>query len=162
MPITWIAAALTASLLDMSAVSIDRTETILGDAGLLITERASESADAYARESLVGTTGSYSYFVRFLDCDEARTTCSTIMFASNFQLGRSADVSDYAQVAHFNDTHRFGRGYVYDDGDDSLVGVDYVISLDGGVSDQYLAVQAGKWEGIIEDFVGVFQESSVD
>ncbi len=155
----WTVAAAALVYADMSAVTLDEAEDILIDAGLALTGRADEDSENYAYESLAGTTGDYSYFVRLMDCDDARTWCSTVMFASNFQLGRAAEKSDYANVARFNDIHRFGRGYVYDSGEESLVGVDFVLSLEGGVSDDYLAVQTLKWEGIVEDFVGVFLES---
>lgn len=78
------------------------------------------------------------------------------MFFANFDLGRDVSSGDYRAVNKFNESQVFGRAYVIER--QSQVGVDYVIELGGGVTEEHLAENIGRWADVISAFVEKFRE----
>lgn len=101
-------------------------------------------------------TGDYGFYVRALSCSGSPAACETLVFFANFKLGRPITDSDYRILNSFNESQVFGRAYAIPNTQE--VGVDYVIELDGGVSEDHLAQNIGRWADVISAFVAKFQE----
>jgi len=82
--------------------------------------------------------------------------CENLVFFANFPLGRTVTADDFRIVNRFNDSQVFGRAYILESR--QTVGVDYVIDLGGGVSEDHLAQNISRWADVIAAFVASFQE----
>jgi hypothetical protein len=98
--------------------------------------------------------GSIQFWVRALDCAGAPKACSTLMFFANFELGREARAADFQTVNAFNDRQVFGRAYLLPA--KNLVGVDYVMELQGGVTPDHIAKNIARWTDVIDAFIAHF------
>ena len=87
--------------------------------------------------------GAIEFWVRGLDCGGVPKACSTLMFFANFELGREATAADYKTVNAFNDRQVFGRAYLLPA--KNLVGVDYVMELQGGVAPSHISANVARW-----------------
>ena len=136
-----------------SAVTAEELESILADAGLSpsLTEDAQTGAPV-----ATGTAGEFDFYVRALGCSGKPTACENLVFFANFEIGRDVDDSDYRAVNSFNDSQVFGRAYVIPDKRE--VGVDYVVELSGGVTEEHLSENISRWADVITDFVRKFAE----
>jgi|GEM_PF-1688290 len=105
-----------------------------------------------------GTAGEFGFFVRALSCSGNPPACENLMFFANFELGRSVTPEDFRIINGFNDSQVFGRAYVLES--QNQVGVDYVIELGGGVSEEHLAQNISRWADVISAFVAKFQEGA--
>ena len=105
-----------------------------------------------------GKAGDFDFFVRALSCSGAPKACENLMFFANFELGRDVTDRDYQIVNRFNESQVFGRAYIIESKNE--VGVDYVIELSGGVSEDHLAENIGRWADVISAFVAKFREGS--
>ena len=105
-----------------------------------------------------GTAGEISFYVRALSCSGAPAACENLVFFANFDLGREASTSDYQIVNSFNDSHVFGRAYVL--ANKNQVGVDYVIELGGGVTEEHLSENVGRWGRCDFSIVAKFREGA--
>lgn len=102
--------------------------------------------------------GAIAFWVRGLDCAGAPKACSTLMFFANFELGRDAGPGDFQAVNAFNDRQVFGRAYLIPA--KNLVGVDYVIELDGGVSPDHISNNIARWADVIDAFIAHFSSDA--
>ncbi len=98
--------------------------------------------------------GAIEFWVRGLDCKGAPKACSTLMFFANFELGRAATAADYKAVNAFNDRQVFGRAYLLPA--KNLVGVDYVMELQGGVAPDHISANIARWADVIDAFIAHF------
>ncbi len=105
-----------------------------------------------------GTAGEFSFFVRALSCSGTPAACENLVFFANFDLGREATASDYRIVNSFNDSQVFGRAYVL--ANKNQVGVDYVIELGGGVTEEHLSENIGRWSDVVDAFFAKFREGA--
>ncbi len=138
---------------NIGAVTADELEAALSEAGLNPTMLADAATGAPVAS---GAAGQFSFIVRALDCSGQPPACENLLFFANFDLGRTADAEDFRIVNSFNDSQVFGRAYVLEKKDQ--VGVDFVIELGGGVSEEHLAQNIGRWADVIAAFVQRFQE----
>ncbi|WDI33021.1 YbjN domain-containing protein [Hyphococcus flavus] len=139
-----------AQLLD--SVTADQLESILSDADL----GPSMMSDAQTGAPVAtGRAGQFDFYVRALSCSGSPASCETLVFFANFKLGRDVAPSDYRIVNGFNDSQVFGRAYVLQGTNE--VGVDYVIELNGGVSEDHLSENISRWADVISAFVSKFQ-----
>ena len=137
----------------IEAVSADQLEAALSEAGLSPDMMADAATGAPVAN---GTAGDFTFFVRALSCSGAPAACENLLFFANFELGRAATSDDYRIVNSFNDSQVFGRAYVLEKHDQ--VGVDYVIELGGGVTEEHLAENISRWADVINAFVEKFRE----
>lgn len=137
----------------LEALTGDQLEAVLDQAGLNPTMLSDADTGAPVAS---GKAGDFKFFVRALSCSGAPAACETLVFFANFDLGRDVTAADYRIVNGFNDSQVFGRAYVLPSADE--VGVDYVIELNGGVSDDHLAENIGRWADVISAFVVKFRE----
>lgn len=98
--------------------------------------------------------GQIQFWVRALDCAGAPKACSTLMFFANFELGRDAAPADYQTVNAFNDRQVFGRAYLLPA--KNLIGVDYVMELQGGVAPDHISQSIARWADVIDAFIAHF------
>lgn len=136
-----------------SAVTAAELEAILSEAGfpVAVIEDAQTGAPVAHAQA-----GNVQFWIRALDCAGAPKACSTLVFFANFDLGRAATGKDYEVVNRFNDSQVFGRAYLLPGR--NLVGVDYVIELDGGVSMDHISKSIGRWADVISAFIGHFSD----
>lgn len=136
-----------------SAVTAAELEAILSEAGfpVAVIEDAQTGAPVAHAQA-----GNVQFWIRALDCAGAPKACSTLVFFANFDLGRAATAKDYEVVNRFNDSQVFGRAYLLPGR--NLVGVDYVIELDGGVSMDHISKNIGRWADVISAFIGHFSD----
>lgn len=133
------------------ALTSDDIERVLETAGLspAMTQDASTGAPV-AR----GEAGAVTFWVRALGCGGNPQACDTLVFFANFNLGRGVAETDYRIVNHYNDSQVFGRAYIIED--KAQVGVDYVIELSGGVTEDHLSDNISRWGDVIIAFVESF------
>lgn len=142
-----------ASAQTIEAVGADRLEAVLNAAGLnpMMMEDAATGTPVAS-----GTAGEFAFFVRALSCSGEPPVCENLVFFANFDLGRAATERDFRIVNNFNDSQVFGRAYVLES--QNQVGVDYVIELGGGVTEDHLAQNVSRWADVIAAFVNKFRE----
>lgn len=102
----------------------------------------------------VGATasdGEVKFTVRALNCQGAPRACSTLLFFADFELGRAPTAKDFDAVNKFNDGVVFGRAYVRPGS--NAIGVDYMVELDGGVTDEHLARNVARWRKVVAEFL---------
>ena len=138
---------------NIGAVTADELEAALSEAGLNPTMMADAASGAPVAN---GRAGEFSFNVRALDCSGKPVACENLMFFANFELGRTATATDFRIVNRFNDGQVFGRAYVLEKKDQ--VGVDYVVELGGGVSEDHLSQNIARWADVIAVFFETFQE----
>ena len=137
----------------LGAVTADQLEEALTAAGLDPSMMEDQATGAPVAQ---GKAGQFGFYVRALSCSGSPKSCETLVFFANFELGREAAPSDYRIVNGFNDSQVFGRAYVLEGTQE--VGVDYVIELNGGVSEEHLSQNISRWADVIAAFVSKFQE----
>ncbi|WP_425410733.1 YbjN domain-containing protein [Hyphococcus sp.] len=142
----------TASADMIDRINGDQLKNVLEDAGLATEIIPDASTGAPVGKS---QAGDYGFYVRALSCSGAPASCETLVFFANFELGRPISESDYRIVNSFNESQVFGRAYAIPNTQE--VGVDYVIELDGGVSEDHLAQNISRWADVISAFVAKFQ-----
>lgn len=117
--------------------------------------------DDGASDSVQINFNDYSSWLIFRDClESAPARCSTLLFFANFDLGRRILPSDPEIMNKYNDTKVIGRAYFLEkpEQDSDQIGIDFRISLAGGVTREHLILESRKWEGAINAFVTNFQE----
>ena len=149
-------AAISAQAETRTALTADEIEAMLSTAGL--SPNMSEDAASGAPVAR-GELGSITFWVRGMDCSGRPTACSTLVFFANFDLGRAIQEADFKKVNRYNDSQVFGRAYVIESR--GQLGIDYVIELDGGVSDDNVARNVSRWADVVAAFLaGLRSESS--
>jgi hypothetical protein len=145
-------AASTAAQAQMkAALTGEELAAVLGAAGL--SAEVIEDAKTGAPVA-TAAAGTITFWVRALDCAGAPKACSTLMFFANFDLGREEAPADYQTVNAFNDRQVFGRAYLIPA--KNLVGVDYVMELQGGVAPDHIAANIARWVDVIDAFIAHF------
>lgn len=144
-----------ASAETLGAVTAEQLEDVLSAADLSPSMMADSATGAPVA---AGQAGQFGFYVRALSCSGAPSACETLVFFANFELGRAATAQDYRIVNSFNDSQVFGRAYVLEGTGE--VGVDYVIELGGGVTDEHLSQNISRWADVINAFVQKFQEGA--
>lgn len=137
----------------IDAVTADQLEAALDAAGLgpSMTQDAASGAPV-----ATGSAGEFEFNVRAMGCSGEPMACENLVFFANFPLGRTVSADDFRTVNSFNDGQVFGRAYILESR--SIVGVDYVIELGGGVTQDHLAQNISRWADVISAFVTKFQE----
>jgi len=116
-------------------------------------------ADDEGRPNIQIKFNDYTSFLKFRHCTTAVPgRCSTLLFFANFDLGRRISANDPEVLNNYNDRYVMGRAYYLKKPDEDVdqIGVDFRISVEGGVTGRYLALEAVKWEEVISDFVANF------
>ena len=137
----------------MGAVTADQLEQVLSAADLNPDMMADTATGAPVAQ---GKAGQFGFYVRALSCSGSPKACETLVFFANFELGRDVTESDYRIVNGYNDSQVFGRAYVLPGTNE--VGVDYVIELGGGVTEDHLTQNISRWADVISAFITKFQE----
>ena len=137
----------------LGSVTGDQLESALTAAGLSPSMMEDEANGAPVAR---GQAGDFGFYVRALSCSGSPAACETLVFFANFELGREPAPGDYRIVNGFNDSQVFGRAYVLEN--TSEVGVDYVIELNGGVTEEHLSQNISRWADVISAFVSKFQQ----
>ncbi len=145
--------SVSASAQIIEAVNADQLEAALSAAGLNPIMMQDAASGAPVAE---GAAGEFKFYVRTLSCSGAPTACENLVFFANFDLGRPAETADYRIVNGFNDGQVFGRAYILES--KNQVGVDYVIELGGGVTEEHLSENIGRWSDVIAAFFAKFLE----
>ncbi|MEZ5893786.1 MAG: YbjN domain-containing protein [Parvularculaceae bacterium] len=139
----------------VGAVTASQLEQALAAANLNPTMMTDSASGAPVAS---GQAGPFGFYVRALSCQGSPAACETLMFFANFKLGRAVTAQDYRIVNSFNESQVYGRAYVIEGTGE--VGVDYVIELDGGVSEDHLSQNIGRWADVISAFVAKFQQGA--
>ena len=137
----------------IDAINGEQLEAALSAAGLNPTMMQDGASGAPVAQ---GTAGEFQFYVRTLSCSGTPAACENLVFFANFELGRSASQADYRIVNSFNDGQIFGRAYILER--QNQVGVDYVIELGGGVTEDHLSENIGRWSDVISAFFNKFRE----
>ncbi len=148
----WVMAA-PASAEVIDKVTAAQLEAALEEAGL--SPEMLEDAGSGAPVAR-GAAGEFTFWVRAVDCSGRPPACENLIFFANFDLGRTATAQDFRIANSFKDSQVFGRAYVLES--HNQVGVDYVIELGGGVTEEHLAQNIGRWADVINAFVNKFRE----
>ena len=126
-------------------------EAALAEAGLsptLIKDK--RTGDPVAAGTL---PGGMIFVARGIECEGAPKACQQVVLFANFDLGRDVTDQDFRIVNGFNDSNANGRAYVLPS--KSQIGVDAVIDLTGGVTDEHVGSKLTRWPAVVGDF---FQE----
>lgn len=152
-----IAAATFFSVAPASAQLIDKiTGDQLGAAMTAAGLNADIITDASTGAPVIrGSNGDFNFYVRALSCAGQPMACENLVFFANFSLGRTATAQDFRIVNEFNESQVFGRAYVIPETNE--VGIDYVIELGGGVTEDHLSQNIGRWADVVNSFVAKFQ-----
>lgn len=129
------------------SVSANELQAMLAEAGLsptMLTDKATGAPVA------TGQTEGMIFVVRALDCSGRPTRCGQLLMFANFDLGRDASDDDFRVVNDFNETNMNGRAYVIEG--KSQIGVDFIIDMTGGVTDDHIGARMGRWPNVIRDF----------
>jgi hypothetical protein len=137
----------------LDSVTADQLESALSAAGLN-PNMIQEANNGFPVAT--GKAGEFAFYIRGLSCSGSPSACENLVFFANFELGRAVTDNDYRIVNNFNDSQVFGRAYVLQNTGE--VGVDYVIELGGGVTEEHLAENIGRWADVIAAFVDKFRE----
>ncbi|GJL90450.1 MAG: hypothetical protein DHS20C04_01090 [Hyphococcus sp.] len=151
----WSAASNAVRAQTLGSLTGDQLEDILSAADLSPSMMADSATGAPVA---TGKAGQFDFYVRALSCSGSPSACETLVFFANFELGRTVTANDYRLVNSFNDSQVFGRAYVLEG--TSEVGVDYVIELNGGVTENHLSQNISRWADVISAFVSKFQEGA--
>lgn len=147
-----LTAPASAQMLD--SITADQLESVLSEAGLspeMIPNANGGFPVAY------GDAGdNRNFYVRGLSCSGRPLACQELVFFAEFELGRDVAASDYRIVNRYNDSQVFGRAFVLPK--TGKVGVDYVIELGGGVSEEHITQNISRWADVISAFLTKFEE----
>jgi hypothetical protein len=130
------------------AFTANELEAALEEAGLSPTMlKDKETGDPVATGTL---PGGLVFVARAMDCEGSPRACAQVVLFANFDVGRPLSGDDFRVVNAFNEGNVNGRAYVLEDR--SQVGVDYVIDLTGGVTDEHVASRLTRWPAVVGDF----------
>lgn len=104
----------------------------------------------------------YNSWLRLKNCLESvPERCRTLIFFANFDLGRKVSTQELVIVNTYNDEKVVGRAYYLENTEqdnDDQVGIDFRISLNGGVTREHLTLETGNWDEVIDEFVAGFRD----
>ena len=99
----------------------------------------------------------YKSWLRLKNClENVPERCGTLIFFANFNLGRKVSSQDMVILNSYNDKNVIGRAYYLekpDQDNNDQIGIDFRISLNGGVTREHLTLEAKKWDEVIDTFV---------
>ncbi len=99
----------------------------------------------------------YKSWLRLKNClGNVPERCGTLIFFANFNLGRKVSNQDSVILNSYNDKNVIGRAYYLEN--DNQIGIDFRISLNGGVTREHLTLEAEKWDEVIDTFVGTYKD----
>jgi putative sensory transduction regulator len=104
-----------------------------------------------------GNIGNLVFIVRAMDCEGSPLACRQLLLFANFDLGRDITDQDFRIVNGFNDSAMDGRAYVLER--TNQIGIDFIIDLSGGVSNNHIAHRLSRWEGVIATFIDQFSKA---
>ncbi len=104
-----------------------------------------------------GNIGNLVFIVRAMDCEGSPLACRQLLLFANFDLGREITDRDFRIVNGFNDSAMDGRAYVLER--TNQIGIDFIIDLSGGVSNNHIAHRLSRWEGVIANFIDQFTKA---
>lgn len=103
----------------------------------------------------------YNSWLRLKNCFEnVPERCRTLIFFANFDLGKKVSSQDMVILNSYNDKNVIGRAYYLEKQDrenNDQIGIDFRISLNGGVTREHLALEAEKWDEVIDIFVETYK-----
>jgi hypothetical protein len=137
-----------------SRLTAAELEAVLTNAGLRPTMTEDAKSGAPVAQ---GRAGEFIFWVRALNCSGLPKACEDLMFFANFNLERDVAPNDFQTINAFNDAQVFGRAYLIEA--EKQVGVDYVIELGGGVTQEHVTKNVARWIDIIAAFVDRFNSA---
>ncbi len=136
------------------SLTAEQIGTALEEAGFDVTmSEDRDSGHPVAR----GNIGNLVFIVRAMDCDGSPLACRQLLLFANFDLGREITDRDFRIVNGFNDSAMDGRAYVLER--TNQIGIDFIIDLSGGVSNNHIAHRLSRWEGVIATFIDQFTKA---
>ncbi len=103
---------------------------------------------------LVGTYRNTSFIMRLIGCETKKSEkCTTLAIFANFLEGEGQKITaeDKAKINQYNENEVFGRAYFSED--ETSLGIDTVISIEGGATDAYVKAQLGNWKRALGRFL---------
>ncbi len=103
---------------------------------------------------LVGTYNNTSFIMRLIECEsEKLAKCTTLAIFANFLEDEGAQISggDKNKINGYNENEIFGRAYYSADG--TALGIDMVISIEGGVTEAFFKAQLDNWTSALGLFL---------
>ncbi len=103
---------------------------------------------------LVGTYRNTSFVMRLIECDTPKAeACTTLAIFANFveDEGQKVTAADKVKINQYNENEVFGRAYF--SSDDTSLGIDMVISIEGGVTEAYFKAQLENWTSALGTFL---------
>ena len=94
--------------------------------------------------------GGLVFVARAMECGGLPKKCGQVVLFANFDVGRELGDADFRIVNAFNEGNLNGRAYVLED--KSQIGVDYMIDLTGGVTDEHVGSKLTRWPAVVGDF----------
>ena len=103
---------------------------------------------------MVGTYRSTSFIMRLIGCESKKSeNCTTLAIFANFLEGEGQKITaeDKAKINQYNENEVFGRAYFSED--ETSLGIDTVISIEGGATDAYVKAQLSNWKRALGRFL---------
>ncbi len=147
-PVTSTAAPATPEII--SHISYQRLLALMPDTGITAERITSDDGISY----LVGTYRNTSFIMRLIECESvAAEKCTTLAIFANFIEQDDGKISetDKQKINSYNESEIFGRAYFA--GDQTALGVDMVISVEGGVTEDYVKAQLSNWTDALGGFL---------
>ncbi|GAA6207628.1 hypothetical protein NBRC116601_09210 [Cognatishimia sp. WU-CL00825] len=94
--------------------------------------------------------------MRALECES--DSCQTLMIFANFDVGRQLAVQDFLAVSDFNDANMLGRSYV--NLQENKIGLDLVVDLRGGVTEEHLRLNIAEFPAMVSAFLAHYVQFS--
>ena len=134
----------------ISQLSYPTVLSLLADTGITAELVTSDDNVSY----LVGTYRNTSFIMRLIDCQsEKAEACTTLAIFANFveDDGKTITDGDKTKINQYNENEVFGRAYYSADG--TALGVDMVVSIEGGTTDAFVKAQLVNWTEALGTFL---------
>ena len=103
---------------------------------------------------MVGTYRNTSFIMRLIGCETKKSEkCTTLAIFANFleEDGQKISADDKVKINQYNENEVFGRAYFSED--ETSLGIDTVISIEGGATDAYVKAQLENWKRALGRFL---------
>ena len=103
---------------------------------------------------LVGSYRNTSFIMRLIGCQTKKSEqCTTLAIFANFLEGEGQKITaeDKVKINQYNENEVFGRAYFSED--ETSLGIDTVISIEGGATDAYVKAQLENWKRALGRFL---------
>ena len=134
----------------ISQLSYQKVLSLLADTGITAELITSDDHVSY----LVGTYRNTSFIMRLIECQsEKAEACTTLAIFANFveDEGKTITDADKSKINQYNENEVFGRAYYSADG--TALGVDMVISIEGGTTEAFVKAQLINWTEALGTFL---------